>query len=647
MQKRIQPGNILFACLGLAVLTALLYGPVVAAAAAARAPGFAPNDACVGNLRLLNTAIQQYAQLNDERLPATDTPAHFQAALRPYVDSPARFLCPDTGLPYTPNPAISGRSLTQFPDPEAVEVARDSRPHADGKNTVLFLDGRVERGGAEQGDPNKIITARAKAVALGVIQYTQDNDELYPPMHTAQEFQEAVYPYVRSHRAFVSPASGQPFLPNPALSGVSLASLGSPATTVLFQDQAPYTGGQPLIAYADGHITHGPASPPSSQADVSNLKQISLGALQYTQDNDEFLPTTTDYAAFQSQISPYVRNPSAFVSPMTGLPYQLNPAVSGAFLDNIADPASTELIRDAQINPDGTWNVGYVDGHVRQTLFFVPRMLALAPDNGTALLWPKARDAAALWTLTPNGGIEDKQTYPVAGTALGISVGGDGLTRLLSVAANGVVTLQTLSGTGGISSRQFGPYDGWTPLSLASGADGDARLLWQRYDGKMALWTISPDGSYRSDLRLPALSGRTPVGIARSLSGGTFLLLRAESGAATLWTLSPEGQTLRLSSARSRPGFRAVALAAGADGKPRILWDGESGQAQVWTYSASGTPQAVQPVTLTAGGQAVSLAVGAAGDSRILWTRPGGAATLQHLTAEGAQISAVELMSYQ
>ena len=658
-------------CLCALAIGLVAHGVSLAAASVTTGQGFAPNDACVGNVRLLSLAIVQYAQANDELLPPTQTAQQFQAALLPFVKDQARFFCPDTGLAYVPNPAISGKFIGSFPNAETTEVLRDAKPHEDGRSTVLFLDGHVERGGIEQGDPNALRFAHARALSLGVAQYTQDYDEKFPPTDTQPHFEAAVYPYARSRRAFVDPINHKPFVPNPALSGVSLASINDPDTTEVFRDDQPYPNGVPLIAYVDGRIT--PTPEPQARSDVNHLRQIGLGVTQYTQDNDEFLPMTTDYPTFENQVQPYVRNLAVFTSPGSGLPYQLNPAISMESLSQISDPANTELARDAQRNRDGSLNTLYVDGHVKTDLFYVPEALTIGPDDTTRLLLPKATyenfsqplpGQAALWTITPDGSIQSEtpETLDTGGTAISVSVGGDNKTRLLWDQTFPIgnlysynfgpqdtpITLQTIAADGTVESAiPYGPYDGWTPLLIAAGSDDGSRLLWRRYDGTLALWTVSPQGQYLSDVRLHVSPTFAAVGLARGNDGGTRLLLREPSGAAVLVTLSAEGMVQSIAHHRAGSGFVITALALGPDSRPRLLWDNGQGQAQAWTLKAGGGYQSRVSFGLPSGYAAQSLGVGQAGDLRVLLTGPDGSGVLQTLTAGGVQTGSTALTPYQ
>ncbi len=221
------------------LLTCLLagFGALGLRSATLGASGFDPASATVGNARLLALAVTQYEQNNDEYLPPTDTQAHFEAALLPFVPDSSAFISPETGQPFQPNPAINDHQISQFADPGTVVVFQDAPPS--GKAPVMaYLDGHIERGGVEQGDPNLIVQSRAVLLALAVQRYTQDHDVVLPPTDTLADFQSAILLYAGSKRFFTSP-NGKPFLPNPAISSLPLSQINDPANTVLFQDQDP------------------------------------------------------------------------------------------------------------------------------------------------------------------------------------------------------------------------------------------------------------------------------------------------------------------------------------------------------------------------------------------------------------------------
>jgi|GEM_PF-3535671 len=97
---------------------------------------------------------------------------------------------------------------------------------------------------------------------------------------------------------------------------------------------------------------------------VSNIKQLDLGTIMYTDDNNDNFPAVNSSSAFFEKISPYVKN--------SNLARSLNPAggrilfnvkLSGINQTSIPDPANTILIYDELPWPDQTMLVGFVDGH--------------------------------------------------------------------------------------------------------------------------------------------------------------------------------------------------------------------------------------------------------------------------------------------
>ncbi len=217
--------------------------------------------------------------------------------------------------------------------------------------------------------------------------------------------------------------------------------------------------------------------------------------LQYTQDHNGFLPVTTDYAAFQAAVQPYIgTDASIFVSPGRGLPYALNPAISGLSLWNIPDPTTTVLMRDARRNADGSFYTAFLSGSVQQDVVNVPLVLSLGSAN----------------------------------------VGVDNKTHISLSSFTGFA-LETLSATGTVETRHdYGIYDGWQSFA-AGGSNGTLHRVFLRYDGTLALWNLSPDGQYLRDSRLLAPPKKTTVGAAVGGDALTRVLWSGERKEALLW----------------------------------------------------------------------------------------------------------------
>jgi prepilin-type processing-associated H-X9-DG protein len=110
-----------------------------------------------------------------------------------------------------------------------------------------------------------------KQVALGLMQYTQDWDEKFPPMRAAKNAEQIMaqinrpptaaspvqvmlYPYVRNTQIFLHPKTGRPYLPNYKVSRFYLGAIENPAATFAFFEDAPDAEGKRNVAFADGHV---------------------------------------------------------------------------------------------------------------------------------------------------------------------------------------------------------------------------------------------------------------------------------------------------------------------------------------------------------------------------------------------------------
>ena len=637
-----------------ATVVAILAPVLARGVAPAPAPGFAPNDACVGNARLLIKAVIAYAQDNDTKLPPMDTVAHFDAALTHYVPSAAVFACPATHLLYTPNPAIGGHSLLEYRTTAGAVVAfQDAQPHADHQSTVAFLDSHIERGGVEAGDPDKICVDRVKAITLAIVQYAQDNDETFPPMDTTSHVQAVLAPYGVSTRLFTCPATGQPYEFNASLSYVTLGSIISPSTAVLVQDPVAHADGVSTIGYADGHVTHGDASQVySPNQDVANLRQLGLGILEYTQDSDTKLPPLQNEQRFETVLSPYVRRPSAFVNPLTGMNYALNAALSYVTVTQVSNPAQTWLIRDQGINPDGTFRTLFVDNHVATRAFFVPSHIAVGADNETRLVWSTADGNAGISRLSTSGAeLGRKYLGAGLGTVTGMATTPSGTTSILfglrdistpSILYGSLNTASMLTLNSGYTQTQlvhYGPYDGWAPSAIAVGGNGLARLLWGRYDHTWALWQDTAAGEYASDVRYGPYANVDGAGLAAGSDNALSVYWKRPSGETVLSRLSPAGVSLTsktLSAFRSR---QPVAITVAPDNSTWILFDRGDGGTEAYAFDAQLAVTGRIELNPEAGWTAKDLGVGADGNVRILSNNQHGDGRLRIVTPAGTIVS--------
>lgn len=99
-----------------------------------------------------------------------------------------------------------------------------------------------------------------KQIALGIVQYTQDFDEKFPPTKNALGgWAEIIQPYIKSYQIFQCPSDKSSdnktsdYFLNARLSGVSLVKLPAPNLTISFGDGTP---DQPF----DAHLSQLPAT---------------------------------------------------------------------------------------------------------------------------------------------------------------------------------------------------------------------------------------------------------------------------------------------------------------------------------------------------------------------------------------------------
>lgn len=95
--------------------------------------------------------------------------------------------------------------------------------------------------------------SNAKQLALGMIMYTSDWDDLFPWPQSTSKTQEVIEPYLRNNNVWDTgnPESSR-FLFNMNLGGVSYEDIESPAETPMFFESKAWPDGSRIVAFADG-----------------------------------------------------------------------------------------------------------------------------------------------------------------------------------------------------------------------------------------------------------------------------------------------------------------------------------------------------------------------------------------------------------
>ena len=286
----------------------------------------------------------------------------------------------------------------------------------------------------------------------------------------------------------------------------------------------------------------------------------------------------------------------------------------------------THLLWD---NPDGKaafWNVAS-DGTPTVVGVFGPfadgsslwhaTALATGPDGVSHLLWNNADGHVALWNVTDGGSVTGTTGFgPYADgqslwSATSLSVGPDGVIRLLWTNPDGHAAFWSVTGSGSVTGvTGYGPYtdvgpnNPWIAFGVSTGPDNVSHLLWANTNGKGAFWDLGADGSIAS------VTGYGPytdgsggsLWYANAVSTGpddvSHLLWNNVDAKAAFWDVSSgDGSIAGVTGYGpffdgSSP-WHAAALCTGPDGVSRLLWNNTDGHAALWTLDGSGSPSAV------------------------------------------------------
>lgn len=103
----------------------------------------------------------------------------------------------------------------------------------------------------------------------------------------------------------------------------------------------------------------------------SNVKQISLGLMQYMQDNNDKFPPSA--GAYKDAVFPYIKSEQVFHCPTDtsgSEDYSLNTNLQGKSLEKLSNPAMVVAVYEGRsqtlnFRHDNQAVVGFADGHVK------------------------------------------------------------------------------------------------------------------------------------------------------------------------------------------------------------------------------------------------------------------------------------------
>jgi len=130
----------------------------------------------------------------------------------------------------------------------------------------------------------------------------------------------------------------------------------------------------------------------------------------------------------------------------------------------------------------------------------------------------------------------------------------------------------------------------WTAVFAASGPDGQTRVLWDRSDGLMTVWTLSPDGTRTAQTaNFGPFAGWTAQALSIGADNSMHILWTHTDGAVTIWTLNPSGAlTAQTENFGPYAGWTAVSSSVDPNGFAHVLWDTADGEMTLWTLDTSG-----------------------------------------------------------
>lgn len=146
----------------------------------------------------------------------------------------------------------------------------------------------------------------------------------------------------------------------------------------LHQRFTTYTAFALLTTLGAMAFAYSPQQTPKDKAEasicLSNMKQLNLAMMMYTQDYDNTLPPLKDNAHVQKVLFPYLKNKSLYTCSTTKTAYQVNSALTSKKtrkgqvikLTTILNPAQTVIFYETKPHADGQRSVGYLDGHAKR-----------------------------------------------------------------------------------------------------------------------------------------------------------------------------------------------------------------------------------------------------------------------------------------
>src|SRR4051794_14365399 len=141
------------------------------------------------------------------------------------------------------------------------------------------------------------------------------------------------------------------------------------------------------------------------------------------------------------------------------------------------------------------------------------------------------------------GAVVWASVHPSIMSAQTSGVGSDGNTRVLWRATNGSVSVWKVDASlNYVDSHIYGPYDGWTPLSLAVSSNNRTYLLWRNTNGQAALWWLDENLAFGNSVTTGPYYAWIPETLSVSTANPYDLRLiwKNTNGSVTMWILNAD-----------------------------------------------------------------------------------------------------------
>jgi len=213
------------------------------------------------------------------------------------------------------------------------------------------------------------------------------------------------------------------------------------------------------------------------------------------------------------------------------------------------------------------------------------------PDGRSRVLWVSGDGRASLEIAGPSGAEASFQYDAIEhSAAIDVAASGDGGASLLWTSDTGAAFIATADATGAATlGPRYGPYPGWSAVSIAEGADGFTWALWRGIDGSVGVSLHRARVLWAAYVFVSAPNaGWAAEDITVGADGRPRVLRVRPDGRASVSTLDAQG-LLSGEQISSNEGFRARRISAGPDGSIFLLWTSAEGDDDVWTLNADNT----------------------------------------------------------